>query len=587
MDLLNLIESGILLWDGDLSTVLPENELGQDRPIEKLCLEAPELVRMTHVKFAEAGAMGITTNTSRANRVSLSKFTLEDATREINLKGAKIARDVAKRGVFVAGSVGPTGKYLRPLGDMDFTEAVCVFEEQIEALVLGGVETILIEKMVDVREMKAAIIASKRVSNLPVIAMMTFQENMKTLFGTGPAPFGVIAGGVGADLLGLEYGGSRKGMAELISLLTSVTEKPVIVRMGARNLTIGQGQPAHIEGTREYSQKAKDCIFPGVRIIGGGTGTNPEHVRETRTILGYRTQVGIETISAPPRIRLLQGVIRVASRSRVECIDLDGPLKVVGERINPTGKPKFIKELKKGTMDHVVKEAKTQEKMGAHLLDVNASAPGLDEGFAMEESVISVNTSSSLPIMIDSSNTDVIRRGLCAVDGLPIINSVSGLRRKLETILPLAREFGSPLICLPFDEKGIPETPEGRLKAARRILLEAEKAGVTRDKLIVDSLATAVSHSRFASLCALETVKLIKRELGLPVIMGVSNVSYGMPMRGLINRAFLAMSIAQGLDLAMIDPCDESMSEFLLCGNLLTGKDINGKKFIRHFNGDN
>ncbi len=587
MHLLNLIQSGILLWDGDLSTVLSENELGKDRPIEILCLEAPDQVRMAHVKFAEAGAMGITTNTSRANRVSLSKFTLEDATREINLKGAEIARDVAKREVFVAGSVGPTGKYLRPLGDMDFTEAVSVFEEQIEALVLGGVETILIEKMVDVREIKAAIIASKRVSNLPVIAMMTFQENMKTLFGTGPAPFGVIAGGVGADLLGLDYGGSRKGMAELISLLTSVTEKAVIVRRGARHLTVGEGQPPYIEGTREYSRKVKECIFPGVRIIAGGPGTNPEHIRETRDILGYRTQVGIETISPPARIRLLQGVIRVASRSRVECIDMDGPLKVVGERINPTGKPHFIKELNKGTMDHVAREARTQENMGAHLLDVNASAPGLDEGFVMEESVFSVNNSSSLPIMIDSSKTDVIKRGLCAVDGLPIINSVSGLRRKLETILPLAREFGSPLICLPFDEKGIPETPEGRLKVARRILVEAEKAGVSRDKLIVDSLATAVSPSRFASLCALETVELIKRELGLPVIMGVSNVSYGMPMRGLINRAFLAMSMARGLDLAMIDPCDESMRDFLLCGNLLTGKDINGKIFIRHFSGEN
>jgi 5-methyltetrahydrofolate--homocysteine methyltransferase len=279
-----------------------------------------------------------------------------------------------------------------------------------------------------------------------------------------------------------------------------------------------------------------------------------------RSYLRFRTNKGLETVPAPDRaIELLPGQ-KLSSRTRAVSIELDGPVKIVGERINPTGKRKFAKELRKGMMEQVIREAREQEERGAHILDVNVGAPGVAEDLLMEEAIYSVNLNSTLPVMIDSVNPAVIERGLMAVDGIPIVNSVTGEMRKLEALLPLVKRFGASLICLLLDESGIPE---------------AEKAGIDKNKLIVDCLATTISASQRAAIIALETVELVRKELDLPVILGVSNVSFGMPERQLINRTFLSMAVSRGLNLAIVNPHDREMIDTIFSCNLLWGKDTN------------
>jgi len=315
----------------------------------------------------------------------------------------------------------------------------------------------------------------------------------------------------------------------------------------------------------------------GVRVIAGDRGITPAHIREARKTLPFKTSRGIEILPVPERIIQVPKGLAVASRSRLVRISDGGPVCIVGERINPAGKKKLTADLRKGIMDSVASFAREQENCGAHVLDVHVGAPGLNEESLMEEAVYAANRSSSLPLMIDSMHRGAMEKGVFAVDGLPIINSVTGDRKRLELLLPLAKKSGSPLVCLLLDEKGIPDTAEGRLKIARKIMREAARAGIERGKLIIDCLVTAIRGSRRAALCTLETVEIVRKDLGLPVILGISNVSFGVPGRSLINRAFLAMAVSRGLSMAILNPLEKGLVDSLYGCELLTGRGGNKK----------
>lgn len=586
MNLLNLIKSGIVIWDGAMGTVLQEQGLEKGRPPEELNFKNPEQVFKVHTDYLEAGAVGVTTNTFGANRVKLNEYGLEKRSRELNRRGAEIAREACKEMALVSGSVGPTGKFIKPLGELDFKEAVEIFLEQIEGLIEGGADVIKIETMMDIRELKAAIYATKLLADIPIIAMMTFQDNFRTILGTTPESFGVVADGMGADIIGVNCSVGPSKMMDMLSIIAAVTSKPLIGQPNAGIPKLVAGKTFFPMDAENFSKAVEEFPPLGVKIIAGCCGTTPKHVRNVRSQLNFRTDRGMETLPAPDKaIEVLPGQ-KVASRTRVVAIELDGPLKIVGERINPTGKRDLSGELRKGIMEGVIREAREQEEKGAHILDVNVGAPGVEEDILMEEAIYSVNLNSTLPVMIDSANPAVIERGLMAVDGIPVINSVTGEMGKLETLLPVAKRFGASLVCLLLDESGIPESPQERLAVAIKILKEVEKAGISRDKVIIDCLATSISASPMAAADTLKTVELVKKELHLPVILGVSNVSFGMPGRHLLNRSFLAMAVSKGINLAILNPHNRETVDTIFSCNLLWGKDKGGDEYIRRVTGE-
>ncbi|NIO16018.1 MAG: dihydropteroate synthase [Deltaproteobacteria bacterium] len=581
MNLTNLIKSGVVIWDGAMGTLLQERGLLKGRPPEELNLKNPGLVLQIHTDYLEAGAVGVTTNTFGANRVKLGEYGLESRASELNRRGAEIARSACKGMALVSGSVGPTGKFLRPLGELEFKSAVDIFSEQIGGLIEGGADVIKIETMMDIRELKAAIYAARSLSEIPVIAMMTFQDNFRTLLGTTPESFGVVADGMGADVIGINCSVGPGKMMDMLQMIASVTHKPLIGQPNAGIPKLVDGKTLFPMGPDDFSKAVEEFLPLGVRIIAGCCGTTPDHMSNVRARLNFKTERGFETLPAPERaIEVLPGQ-KVASRTRVVAIDIEGPLMIIGERINPTGKRKLAEELRKGVMEGVIREAREQEANGAHILDVNVGVPGVEEDLLMEEAVYAVNLNSSLPVMVDSANAAVIEKGLMAADGIPVINSVSGEMNKLEDLLPLAKRFGASLVCLLLDESGIPESPRARLAVAMKILKEAERAGISRDKLIIDCLTTAISASHLAAVETLETVKLVRRELNLPVILGVSNVSFGLPGRQMINRAFLSMAVTKGLNLAIMNPHDRDAVDTVSSCNLLSGKDKDGYEYIR------
>ncbi len=585
MSLLNLIKSGVILIDGAMGTMLQEAGLKKGQAPEVLNVERPDVVKDVHLQYLSSGSMAITTNTFGGNRVKLSEYGMGELVYDLNRKGAEIAREAAGSDAFVLGSVGPTGKFLKPVGELSFDEAVEIFEEQIRGLVDGGVDAIKIETMMDIRELKSAVIAARNVTELPVIAMMTFQESGATLLGTTPQAFGALADAMGVDVIGANCSVGPDRLLDVVSVIASVTGRPLIAQPNAGIPILEGGRTVFPLGPEEFSRKMREFLNLGVRVVAGCCGTTPAHIRAVRETFGYRRKVGLETVPAPSKaIKEVVGC-KVTSRSRVVTVTPDSPLLIVGERINPTGKKKFSEELKKGSLDSVKREAIEQEEAGAHILDVNVGVPGVDEEALMEGAVYTVNMNSTLPVMIDSANPAVIEKGLKAVDGIPIINSVTGEEKKLNSILPLAKKYHAALICLLFDERGIHDDPVARLKIAEKIVTAAREVGIPKEMLIIDCLTTTVSSSQRAPSCTLETIELVRRELGLPVILGVSNVSFGMPERKVINRVFLSMAAARGLNMAIMNPHDREMVDAVFAANLLLGKDREGEEFINRFSG--
>ncbi len=568
---LSLINTGFLLWDGGMNTL--RGLEGENPGISaKILLEEPSLMKKIHQDFLEGGSMGVTTATCEGNRFTLRKLGLGDRVGRVNRTGAEVAKDACGGSAFVSGAVGPTGTLLKPFGKLDFLEAVEIFQEQMAALVAGGVDAIQIESMEDIREIKAAMLAARKISSIPLIVMMRLGEEMGTSTGTTVESFGTVAHAMGADLIGITSSSGFTNLFSMVSRLASVTDRPIIVKGDEVTLSLIAGSDSAVHG--DFASRTYDLLAMGVRVIAGDRGVTPSHIRQARKDLPFKTSRGIEILPTPERSIPLPEGLAVASRSRVVRISDGGPVRIVGERINPTGKKNLIADLREGKMDHVSSLAREQEKCGAHILDVNVGVPELNEESLMEDAVYAANMSSSLPLMIDSMNGVAIEKGILAVDGLAIINSATGDRKRLELLLPLVKESGSPLICLLLDGQGIPDTAKGRLKIARKIVREAERAGIKRSSLIMDCLVTSLGRSHRAALCTLETVEIVRKDLGLPVILGISNVSFGIPARSLINRAFLAMAVSRGLSMAMLNPLEEGLVESLYGCELLTGRNL-------------
>ncbi len=572
LDFLSALALKPLVFDGATGTMLQRLGLKPGGCPDELILKDPEMVAKVHAAYFDAGVDVVTTNTFGANRLKLREYGLEGRMRDINVAAAKCARAAAGADRFVAGDIGPTGSFIEPVGGLSFEEAVKIFTEQAAALKEGGADLAIIETMMDIKEVRAAVYAA-RSQGLPVFVTMTFDETMRTVLGTPPESFAVMAASMGADCIGANCSLGIEGIHKALEAMRKVVSIPFIAQPNAGLPVLKGSETVFPDSPEHMAAFVPKLVEVGVRVLGGCCGTTPEHIRKMGEV--FR--------AASPATRTTPAFTALSSRTSYTLFGGGLAPIIIGERINPTGRKAFAAEIKEGKTSGIRNEARTQAAAGAHALDVNVGVPGIDETEAMKRAVFAVNENSVLPVVIDSSSPEAVEAGLKAADGKPLVNSISGERKKLEEIVPLVRRYGAAVLALALDDDGIPDTAEGRFKVVEKILHRVMKAGLRKEDLVVDCLAMTVSAAPESALETLKAIRLVKERLKVATVLGVSNISFGLPQRKLINSAFLTMALASGLDCAIINPMNEAMMDAYHSSLVLTNKDLRAERYIERY----
>jgi len=574
-DFRKAITERILILDGAMGSLLQERGLSPGGCPEEMNRVAPDAVIGIHAEYADAGANILVANSFGGNRVKLSNYNLEGAVGELNRRAVELARKAAPAGVFIGGSVGPTGRFVEPVGDATFDEMRDIFAEQISSLAGAGADLISFETFFDIRELRAGVIACRDICDLPIIAQMTFDDAGRTLLGTPPAAAAVTLDALGVDVIGSNCGLGIDGIHDVLAEMRQVTPRPLIAQANAGLPTLRNGQtifPGTPEDMTAYHER---LIALGVRVIGGCCGTTPTHIRVMRDALNDHSQEW----RPPPRRGFL------SSRNDVAEFGGDAPCALIGERINPTGKKRYTEELRLGKTAYIRREATAQVAAGADLLDINCGAPGVDEAEALERAVYAASGASSAPLVIDTPDSTALEKALKAADGKVMINSVNGEAKSLARVLPLARRYGAALIGLTLDEDGIPDTAEGRVEVARRIHDAVLTAGLPEQDLVIDCLTLTVSAEQKSALETLRTLRLVRDQLGLATVLGVSNISFGLPSRPILSSVFFAMALEAGLKVAIINPKDKCMMDAYRSAMVLLGHDLRAENYIADYAG--
>ncbi len=560
-----LDSDGHILFDGAMGTMLQKSGLKLGGIPEELNFTAPELIEDIHRQYIKAGAKAVYANTFGANSFKLknSKYTVK----EVIEQAIAIARKACEgTDTLVALDVGSVGRMLRPTGDLPVSEAYEVFREVM--LAGKGADFIAIETMTDLMEIKTALLAAKENTDLPVLCTMSFESNMRTFTGCSAASMAVTLSALGADAVGMNCSlGPREAMPIVEEILKWATV-PVVVRPNA-----GLPDPATNEydiTPEEYGELIAEMAEKGVKLFGGCCGTNPEYIAACNKALS-----GKKCGWTKPEIPAC-----VCSASTVVPIDT---VRIIGERINPTGKKLFKEALKRRDLDYIMKQAIEQTSAGAEILDVNVGLPDIDERDMMLAAVDAVQSVCDAPLQIDTTETDVLEAALRVVSGKPIVNSVNGEEEKLSTVLPLVKKYGAAVVGLTLDENGIPKSAEERFAIAERILNRALEYGIPREDVYIDCLTLTVSAEQEGAVETLKALRMVKERLGLKTVLGVSNISFGLPNRELINCNFLAAAMNSGLDLPIINPNVASMSGAVRAYRLLSGYDKGGAAFIEAY----
>ncbi len=574
-DFRKAITERVLVLDGAMGTLLQERGLPPGGCPEEMNRVAPEAVTGIHAEYAAAGADILVANSFGGNRAKLSHYGLEDAVDELNRRAVELAREAAGDQVFVGGSVGPTGRFVEPVGDAGFAEMVDIFAEQVSSLANAGADLITFETFLDIRELRAGIIACRDVCDLPIIAQLTFDDAGRTVLGTPPDAAAVTLDGLQVDVIGSNCGLGIDGIHDVLAQMRQVTPRPLIAQANAGLPVLRDGETVFPGTPEEMTAYHERLIALGVRVVGGCCGTTPEHIRAMRAALESFSQAW-----TPPARRGF-----LSSRSAVAAFGGEAPCALIGERINPTGKKGYTAELLSGKTAYVRREATAQVAAGAHLLDVNCGAPGVDEPAALERAVFAVSGAATAPLVIDTSDPVALERALQAADGKVLINSVNGEAKSLKQILPLARRYGAAVIGLTLDEAGIPETAEGRVAIARRILDAALALGIPQQDLVIDCLTLTVSAEQKRALETLRALRQVRDELGLATALGVSNISFGLPSRPVLSSTFFAMALEAGLKAAIINPKDEQMMDVYRSALVLLCQDVRAEDYIAHYAG--
>lgn len=563
------------IFDGACGTMLQANGLTPGGCPELMNVERPEVMRMIHEKYIAAGASIIETNTFGASRLKLDHYGLEDRVTEINTAAVEIAKAAiaaSGRTVKIAGSMGPTGRFVTPLGDLDFENAYETFHEQAKALADAGVDYLIIETCIDIQEMRAALLAAKAAApGVPVICQLTYSDDGRTVTGTDPQSAAIILSAMGASIIGVNCSLGPEQLVPIVKTLAENTDLPISVQPNAGMPTLVDGVTRFPMGAEEFGSWAPKLAAAGATYLGGCCGTTPDHIRALAAALhGVK-----EPVRAPREKRLW-----LASRSRSVCIDKDLPTVLIGERINPTGRKTLAAEIKEGSLLSVKKEAVNQVKAGASLLDVNMGVAGIAQAPAMKQAVTEIAQLTDAPLSIDTSDPAALEAGLRAYPGRALINSVTGEDDRIRDFLPLAKKYGAAILCLPVtEEDGVPKTAKGRLAAMHYIIGKAKEAGLTDGDFLLDALVMTVSADKNACREVLNTLQGYREDFGYPSTMGLSNISFGLPNRPLINSTFFSMCLAAGLDAPIMNPYDDKMQRALKASAALLGHDPNGIAF--------
>ena len=568
--LLQRLKKEILLLDGSMGVMLQAKGLPAGYAPDLWNLEKPEAVLETHKEYVKAGSDIILTNTFGASRLRLAEYGAENRLREINHEAVKIARNAAGEKVFVAGDIGPCGTTIFPIGELPFDKAVDIFSEQIDVLANSGCDLIVIETMFDIVEIRAAVVAAKKMGRgLPVAALMTFTQDGLTDTGTDPETAAVVLEGLGVDIIGVNCSTGPGEMIGVLKKMRMATEAFLCAEPNA-------GLPANVSGRTIFPMSPEDMVSysesfveAGVNILGGCCGSTPEYIR----LLSQK----IKGKSPLPVTR--RAGLKITGRSKTVYVGDGFPFFKIGEKINPTGRKAFSESIKQGRMDMVISDARGQYEAGAMALDINVGVPMTDEISNMARAVESVQTVVDIPLVIDSSGIEAIEKGLSVYAGKALVNSVNAEQECMEKLLPIIKKYGASVIAL-LAGHDIPEKASERIKNAEYILEQALSYGIRREDIIFDCLALTVSAAQEASKQTLETIRLIKEELGCPTILGVSNVSFGLPNRKIIHNMFLGMAIGNGLDAAIVNPYDPDMHQTVAAASLFAGRDAGCKIYI-------
>lgn len=564
------LEDKILLFDGAMGTMLQNRGLKVGEIPELLNITSRSVIESIHREYLEAGADVVTSNTFGANRYKAEKAgcTLEEMVGAA-MSAARNAADAHGRGL-VALDIGPSGRIMQPTGDMPFEEAYELFAEIVRA----GAEMadlIIIETFTDLYEIRAALLAAKENSDLPVFTTMSFEAGGNTFFGTTVESMVMTLEGLGADALGVNCSLGPKQLVPIVERILSASKIPVMIQPNAGLPISENGKTRYDVTPREFIGYMEGFAKDGASILGGCCGTNPEYI-----------SMLAETVSEikPVKRETVRGTC-ICSPSKT--VSFGDDTVIIGERLNPTGKKKMQAALRGRDMGYLLREAVTQQEQGAHVLDLNVGLPDIDEAAMLCEATKEIQGITDLPLQLDSSNAEALAAAARVYNGKPLINSVNGTKESLEAILPTVKKYGTAVLGLTLDERGVPESAEERFEIARRIVEAAESHGIPREDVLIDCLTMTVSAQQDQAAETLRALRMVKEQLGVKTVLGVSNVSFGLPNRGLINRTMLAMALQSGLDAPIMNPGDCGMSETVAAYRVLARQDEGSAEFIDRF----
>lgn len=575
-----LAKEHILYLDGATGSNLVKAGMPSGACPESYILENREIMLKLQKEYVAAGTNILYSPTFTANRIKLGEYHLEHRLSEMIHQLVGISREAAcssqGQKVYVAGDVTMTGRQLKPAGDMELEELIDIYKEQILCLDSAGVDLIVVETMMSLAEARAAVIAAKEVSSLPLMVTLTFEENGRTLFGTDAATAALVMESLGACAVGVNCSTGPAKMKNIVAEMAAVTNIPIIAKPNAGLPYMdATGNTCYTMDADEFAEEMKLLARAGASILGGCCGTTPAYIKKLADTIGDR--IAADVARKPEGIRYL------CSERKTVAFGLEDDFLIVGERINPTGKKLLQAQLREGKLDKVLQFAEEQEQCGARILDVNMGMSGIDEKEMMLRALEEISGVSNLPISLDSSYVEVLEAALRHYPGRALINSISLETEKFTKLLPLAEKYGAMFILLPLSDKGLPESPEEKRQIIDTIYEKTLSLGMTREDIIVDGLVTTVGANKHAALETLETIGYCKKK-GLATICGLSNISFGMPERSYVNTAFLTLAIKEGLTMAIANPSQELLVSCALATDLLMAKEQADIRYIEYAN---
>ncbi|MDD7027203.1 MAG: homocysteine S-methyltransferase family protein [Lachnospiraceae bacterium] len=566
----HLVKEKLVFLDGATGSNLQKRGMPNGVCPELWVTENPEVLLKLQKEYVEAGTNILYACTFGGNRIKLEEYGLAARQEEILTRLVSISKEAAGNKALVAGDITMTGEQLSPIGKLDFEELVDIYKEQIRYMEAAGADLLVVETMMSLQETRAALIAAKEVSDLPVMVTMTFEADGRALFGTDVLTAAIVLESLGADAFGINCSTGPEQMIPLFEQINSVVSIPLIAKPNAGLPMLDEeGTTVYSMGPQEFAKETKKLWEKGASILGGCCGTTPEHIKALTGLLSKEAPVS----------RQINRRRYVTSERQTLGFGLNDPFLVVGERINPTGKKKLQEELRAGKMEMVVEFAEAQEEKGASILDVNMGMSGVDEQELMLKALEEIAQVTNLPLSIDSSYINVCEAALRRYPGRALLNSISLEKEKVEKLLPVARKYGAMFVLLPLSDKGIPETLEEKIEIIDTLVEKALALGFTKEDIVVDGLVVTVGANKNGALEALETIRYCK-ENGLATTCGLSNISFGLPERTMINAGFLTMAIQAGLTMAIANPSQDLLMAAAFASDLLLNKEDSDIRYI-------